>query len=89
MVSFHHVSKHYGDLDVLRDISFQINPGDKVGLIGANGAGKSTVLHLLLAMQQPSDGSVVVASGLRIGHVPQQLEAPPAMKVRDSTRLKR
>ena len=83
MVSFHHVSKHYGDLDVLRDISFQINPGDKVGLIGANGAGKSTVLHLLLAMQQPSDGSVVVASGLRIGHVPQQLEAPPAMKVRD------
>ena len=83
MVSFHHVSKHYGGNDVLSDVSFQINPGDKVGLIGANGAGKSTVLHLLLGAQRPSAGSVVVGPDLRIGHVPQQLEAPPEKKVRD------
>ncbi len=83
MLSFHHVSKHYGGHDVLTDLSFQINPGDRVRLIGANGAGKSTVLHLLLGAQRPSAGSVVVGLDLKIGHVPQQLEAPPAMKVRD------
>ena len=83
MVSFHHVSKHYGGHDVLTDVSFQVNPGDRVGLIGANGAGKSTVLHLLLGAQRPSAGSVVVGPDLKIGHVPQQLEAAPAMKMRD------
>ena len=83
MVSFHHVSKHYGGHDVLTDVSFQINPGDRVGLIGANGAGKSTVLHLLLGAQRPSAGGVVVGPDLKIGHVPQQLEAPPAIEVRD------
>ena len=83
VVSFHHVSKHYGGHDVLTGVSFQINPGDRVGLIGANGAGKSTVLHLLLGAQRPSAGNVVVGPDLKIGHVPQQLEAPPAMTVRD------
>ncbi len=83
MVSFHQVSKHYGGHDVLSDVSFQINPGDKVGLIGANGAGKSTVVHLLLGVQRPGAGSVVVGPDLKIGHVPQQLEAPPEMRVRD------
>ena len=83
MVSFHQVSKHYGGHDVLSDVSFQINPGDKVGLIGANGAGKSTVVNLLLGVQRPGAGSVVVGPDLKIGHVPQQLEAPPEMRVRD------
>ncbi len=61
----------------------QVNPGDKVGLIGANGAGKATVLNLLLGAQRPGAGSVVVGSDLGIGHVPQQLEAPPEIMVRD------
>ena len=83
MVSFHQVSKHYADQDVLRDVSFQINPGDKVGLIGPNGAGKSTLLHLLTRVQQPSSGMVVAAPDLKIGFVPQQLHAAATVQVRE------
>ena len=83
MVSFHQVSKHYADQDVLRDVSFQINPGDKVGLIGANGAGKSTLLHLLRGAQQPSSGMVVADPDLKIGFVPQQLDAAATVQVRE------
>ena len=83
MVSFHQVSKHYADQDVLRDISFQINPGDKVGLIGANGTGKSTLLHLLRGAQQPNSGMVVADPDLKIGFVPQQLDAVATVQVRE------
>ena len=83
MLSFHQVSKHYADHDVLRDISFQINPGDKLGLIGANGAGKSTLLHLLRGVQQPSSGMVVADPDLKIGFVPQQLDVAATEHVRE------
>ena len=83
MLSFHQVSKHYADQDVLRDISLQVNPGDKLGLIGANGAGKSTLLHLLRGVQQPSSGMVVADPDLKIGFVPQQLDAAATVHVRE------
>ena len=83
MLSFHQVSKHYADQDVLRDISLQVNPGDKLGLIGANGAGKSTLLHLLRGVQQPSSGMVVADPGLKIGFVPQQLDVAATVHVRE------
>ena len=83
MVSFHQVSKCYADQDVLRDVSCQINPGDKLGLIGANGAGKSTLLHLLRRAQPPSSGMVVADRNLKIGFVPQQLDAAATVQVRE------
>ena len=83
MLSFHQVSKHYADQDVLREVSLQINPGDKLGLIGANGAGKSTLLHLLRAVQRPSSGRVVADPELEIGFVPQQLDVAATVQVRD------
>ena len=69
--------------EVLRDISLQINPGDKVGLIGANGTGKTTLLHLLRGAQQPSAGMVVADPDVKIGFVPQQLDAVATVQVRD------
>ena len=83
MLSLHQVSKHYADQDVLREVSLQINPGDKLGLIGANGAGKSTLLHLLRGVQQPSAGRVVADPELNIGFVPQQLDVAATVQVRD------
>ena len=83
VVGFHQVSKHFADQEVLRDISFQVNPGDKVGLIGANGTGKSTLLHLLTGAQQPSSGMVVADPDLKIGFVPQQLDAAATVQVRE------
>ena len=83
MLSFHQVSKHYADQDVLREVSLQISPGDKLGLIGANGAGKSTLLHLLRGVQPPSSGRVVADPELEIGFVPQQLDVAATVQVRD------
>ena len=83
VIGFHQVSKHFADQEVLRDISFQVNPGDKVGLIGANGTGKSTLLHLLTGAQQPSSGMVVADPDLKIGFVPQQLDAAATVQVRE------
>ena len=83
MLSLHQVSKHFADQDVLREVSMQINPGDKVGLIGANGAGKSTLLHLLRGVERPSAGRVVADPELNIGFVAQQLDVAATVQVRD------
>ena len=83
MLSLHQVSKHYADQDVLREVSLQINQGDKLGLIGANGAGKSTLLHLLRGVERPSSGRVVADPELNIGFVPQQLDVAATVQVRD------
>ncbi|MBM3990059.1 MAG: ABC-F family ATP-binding cassette domain-containing protein [Planctomycetes bacterium] len=63
--------KHYGAQDVLRGVTFQIDPGEKVGLVGRNGGGKSTLLRIIEGLEQPDGGSVTIAKGARLGHVPQ------------------
>ena len=55
------VTKSYGGHDVLRDVSFQINPGEKVGLVGRNGAGKTTAMRMLCGLLFPSSGEATVA----------------------------
>ena len=66
MIEFKHVDFSYEkDRPVLRDLSFRIEKGESVGLIGANGAGKSTVMKLLLGLIAPTEGSVLV-DGIRV-----------------------
>lgn len=66
MIEFRHVDFSYEkDRPVLRDLSFCIEKGESVGLIGANGAGKSTVMKLLLGLIAPTEGSVLV-DGIRV-----------------------
>ena len=66
MIEFQNVSFAYEkDRPVLRDLSFRIGDGEAVGLIGANGAGKSTVMKLLLGLIAPTEGSVLV-DGIRV-----------------------
>ena len=56
------------------DIDFHISENDKIGLVGKNGAGKSTVLKLICGLQSPTSGKVAVPSGVRIGYLPQIME---------------
>ena len=66
MIEFQNVSFAYEkDRPVLRDLSFRIGDGEAVGLIGANGAGKSTVMKLLLGLIAPTEGSILV-DGIRV-----------------------
>ena len=71
LVQFNGVSKTFGSQTVLRDVTFQINVSEKVGLIGTNGSGKTTLLKMLAAKAEPDEGAVSRKSGLQIGTLDQ------------------
>lgn len=73
MLSVQVVSKFMGERELFADVSFSVLPGEKIGLIGLNGTGKSTLFRILLGEMQADSGSVVRSRGLTIGHLPQQL----------------
>ena len=78
------VHKSYGQQDVLRGTSLQINPGEHVGLVGRNGAGKSTVFRLVGGDEAPDRGDVVRARGVRLGFLDQHIKFEPGSTVHES-----
>ena len=77
MISAHNLSISYNLNTILEDVSFNINPGDRAGLIGPNGCGKSTLLKLLIREIQPDIGNVTYnPPDLKIGYLPQSYEFP-------------
>src|SRR5512136_2299288 len=77
------VHKSFGGHDVLRGITLQVNPGDKAGLVGRNGAGKSTIFRLITGYEEPDDGQIVLLKNLRIGLLEQQPLLSSSKTVRD------
>jgi ATP-binding cassette subfamily F protein 3 len=75
------VKKSYGGVDVLRGVSFQINPREKVGLVGRNGAGKTTVFRLVTGTESPDSGEVVSINGLKLGLLGQHVDFEPGETV--------
>jgi ATPase subunit of ABC transporter with duplicated ATPase domains len=71
LLRFANVRKDYGHRLVLRDVSFKISDGQKIGMIGANGAGKTSILRLITREESPSSGAITRGSALRVGYVPQ------------------
>lgn len=71
LLSAQNISKTYMERRVLDDVSFFLNSGDKVGIIGINGTGKSTLLRILAGKEQPDSGSVIRTNGIRISYLPQ------------------
>src|SRR5215211_8849945 len=78
------VYKSYGSQEVLRGASVQINPGEHVGLVGRNGAGKTTVFRLVSNEETPDRGDVVRARGLRLGLLAQHVHFEPGSTVHES-----
>jgi ATP-binding cassette subfamily F protein 3 len=66
------VHKSYGAQRVLTGVTFQVNPGERVGLVGRNGAGKTTIFRLVAGVEEPDSGQVVLLRGLRAGVLEQQ-----------------
>lgn len=74
VVRMEHVSKRYGERQVLHDVDLTLLPDARVALVGPNGAGKTTLLRILLGLESPDSGSVRLAPGARIGYLPQEPE---------------
>lgn len=71
ILNMEHVGKAYGDKIIFDDISCGIQQGDKIGIIGINGTGKTTFLKILAGLEEPDDGQVISQNGLRIAFLPQ------------------
>ena len=74
MISINSLTVAYGGFTLLNDISFHISEADKIGLVGKNGAGKSTILKLICGLQSPTRGQIAVPRDLKIGYLPQIME---------------
>ena len=76
ILNMEHISKTYGDKVIFDDISVGIHQGDKIGLIGINGTGKTTFLRILAGTEEPDEGQVIMQNGLRISCLSQHPEFP-------------
>src|SRR5690242_14477381 len=74
MISFSSINKQYGKQLVFVDASFQLNPGEKVGLGGPNGSGKTTLFRMIVGEEAPDEGDVSVPKRLTIGYFRQDVE---------------
>ena len=85
MISINSVTVSYGGFTLLSDINFNISEQDKIGLVGKNGAGKSTMLKLICGLQNPTTGKIAVPGSVKIGYLPQIMEHHKGKSVIDET----
>lgn len=85
MISINNLTVAYGGFVLLDDINFHISENDRIGLVGKNGAGKSTILKIICGQQHPTSGKVAVPPGIRIGYLPQIMEHHKGRSVIDET----
>jgi ATPase subunit of ABC transporter with duplicated ATPase domains len=83
MISFSNINKQYGKQLVFVEASFQLNPGEKVGLVGPNGSGKTTLFRMVVSEEEPDEGSVSVPRKLTIGYFRQDVEEMQGRSVLD------
>ncbi|MEJ2467784.1 MAG: ABC-F family ATP-binding cassette domain-containing protein [Campylobacterales bacterium] len=73
MIQFSNLSKSFGSQELFSNLNFQLNPGNKVGLVGRNGSGKSTLFKIILGEESADSGEVITPKGYRIGALKQYL----------------
>src|SRR5687768_13993812 len=83
MIAAQNLSLAFGGDPLFQDVNFMINRGDRVGLVGANGAGKTTMLRLLNGEMTPDTGTIAMRSGTEIGYLPQDGAGLSDQSVRD------
>jgi ATP-binding cassette subfamily F protein 3 len=83
MLRLEHISKIYPTGEVLKDVNWEVKPGDRIGLVGVNGAGKSTQLKIIAGEVEPTAGEIIKPASLRIAYLTQEFEVDPDRPVRD------
>src|SRR5678809_229043 len=83
MISFSRINKQYGRQVLFVDASFQLNPGEKVGLVGPNGSGKTTLFRMTVGEEFPDEGDVSVPKKLTVGYFRQDVEEMSGRTVLD------
>jgi ATPase subunit of ABC transporter with duplicated ATPase domains len=83
VISFSNINKQYGKQLIFVEASFQLNPGEKVGLVGPNGSGKTTLFRMIVGEEEADDGSVTVPKRLHIGYFRQDVEEMQGRSVLD------
>ena len=83
MLRLEHISKIYPTGEVLKDVTWEVKAGERVGLVGVNGAGKSTQLKIINGEIEPTSGEVVRPNSLKIAYLTQEFEVEPTRTVRE------
>lgn len=76
IINIEHISKIYGDKTIFQDASFGVHQGDKIGILGINGTGKSTLLKMIARVEEPDEGQIIRQNSLKIAYLPQNPEFP-------------
>src|SRR6476660_3884760 len=83
MISFSNINKQYGKQLIFVEASFQLNPGEKVGLVGPNGSGKTTLFRMVVGEEEPDEGDVSVPKKMTVGYFRQDVEEMSGRSVLD------
>ncbi|NEQ50483.1 MAG: ABC-F family ATP-binding cassette domain-containing protein [Leptolyngbya sp. SIO3F4] len=83
MLRLENITKIYPTGEVLRDVTWEVKPGNRIGLVGVNGAGKSTQLKIIMGEIEPTSGNVIRPNELHIGYLNQEFEVDPRRTVRE------
>jgi ATP-binding cassette subfamily F protein 3 len=83
MLRLEHINKTYPTGEILKDVTWEVKPGERVGLVGVNGAGKSTQLKIIMGEVQPTAGEVIRPASLHIAYLSQEFEVDPSHTVRE------
>ena len=77
LLAAEHLEKNYGMKRLIQDASLYLDTGDKVGIIGVNGTGKSTLLRVLARAEEPDSGTVHVFPDVQVSYLPQNPDMDP------------
>ncbi|MBJ2182976.1 MAG: ABC-F family ATP-binding cassette domain-containing protein [Muribaculaceae bacterium] len=86
MISINNLSVEFSAKSLFDNISYVINPRDKIALVGKNGAGKSTMLKIIAGLQRPTSGTVAVPQDVSVGYLPQQMVLEDTLTVKEEVR---